>query len=339
MVTIKDVAARANVSATTVSIIINGKEKERKISPATVAKVKTAIAQLNYQPNIAARKLRTFDNNYPNIAIYLAYDHRSSMFNQFIESIYHEQMKGAYEFSITVCPFKSGHLFEENALTSTTSFSAAIITTISPADAEFLKQNPPPFPVVLMNRSLDGFSSVCADTQDSILELAEMIQKKGYKRISAILMQDGYMANKIRYQSFLNACETRGISFSDDYIAFSDDSMEGGFQAAKKLMKAGSLPPVLYCDTDSIALGATYVFNRAGIRIPEDLEIVCICLSNKLYTQYSTPSITIIDISLEKNMVDCLKLVLDLFFNKITEPVNKVYKASVIYRESFPELL
>lgn len=338
MVTIKDVAARANVSATTVSIIINGKAEERKISAATVAKVKTAIAQLNYQPNIAARRLRTFDNNYPNIAIYLAYDHRSSMFNQFIESIYQEQVKSSYEFTITVCPFKSGHLFEENALSSTTSFSAAIITTISPADADFLKQNPPPFPVVLMNRSLDGFSSVCADTQASILELAEMIQKKGYQNISAILMQDAYMANKIRYQSFLNACEMRGISFSNDHIAFSEDSISGGVQAAEQLLKAGHLPPVLYCDTDSIALGATYLFNRSGIQIPGDVEIICICLSNKIYTQYSTPSITIIDISLEKNMVDCLKLVMDLLSNKITEPVNKVYKASVIYRESFPSL-
>ena len=95
MATIKDVAAKANVSVTTVSIIINGKAEERKISEATVSRVMAAIAELNYQPNIAARKLRTFDNNRPNIAIYLAYDHRSHMFSQFVEAIYKEQAKAS----------------------------------------------------------------------------------------------------------------------------------------------------------------------------------------------------------------------------------------------------
>lgn len=336
MATIKDVAAKANVSVTTVSIIINGKAEERKISEATVSRVMAAIAELNYQPNIAARKLRTFDNNRPNIAIYLAYDHRSHMFSQFVEAIYKEQAKGTLDFSITICPFKSGSLCDESTLTSATSFNAAIIAATSPADMEFLKENKPPFPVVLMNRSIKGMSSVCANIEASINELADMIQKKNCNRIATLLMKDAYMANKLRYQGFLSACKKRGISAPDEFIVLTDDSMAGGARAAEQLLKIPDMPRVLYCDTDSIAIGAVHTLNKAGIRIPEDLEILCICLSSPDYTAYSTPSITVVDVSLEKNMIDCLNLILDYLTNQCTEPVEKFYDAPILYRDSFP---
>ena len=58
MATIREVAAKAGVSLSTVSIIINGQAQERKISPATCKRVWDAVRELDYQPNIAARKLR-----------------------------------------------------------------------------------------------------------------------------------------------------------------------------------------------------------------------------------------------------------------------------------------
>ena len=56
MATIKDVAAAAGVSVSTASRALNDNPR---ISTATVAKVKAAAAQLNYQPNRLARTLST----------------------------------------------------------------------------------------------------------------------------------------------------------------------------------------------------------------------------------------------------------------------------------------
>ncbi len=58
MATIKDVAKQAGVSVTTVSIIINGKSEERKISTATQQRVAEAMRS-GYQPNLSARRLRS----------------------------------------------------------------------------------------------------------------------------------------------------------------------------------------------------------------------------------------------------------------------------------------
>jgi LacI family transcriptional regulator len=56
MASIKDVAAHAGVSASTVSYVINNKKIVR---PETYKKIQDAIVAVNYHPNIAARSLKT----------------------------------------------------------------------------------------------------------------------------------------------------------------------------------------------------------------------------------------------------------------------------------------
>ena len=89
MPTIKDVAALAGVSFSTVSIIINGKSAERKISLQTQKKVLDAMKELNYKPNISAKKLR---NHRPTITIALFWttDFRSSMLARFMKGLQDE---------------------------------------------------------------------------------------------------------------------------------------------------------------------------------------------------------------------------------------------------------
>ena len=56
MVTIKDVARRANVSFTTVSHVVN---KTRPVSRDTAARVNDAINELGYLPSELARSLKS----------------------------------------------------------------------------------------------------------------------------------------------------------------------------------------------------------------------------------------------------------------------------------------
>lgn len=57
--TLRDVAASAGVSPTTVSYVLNGRGDQMRISPTTVARVRAAASELAYRPNPKARSLRT----------------------------------------------------------------------------------------------------------------------------------------------------------------------------------------------------------------------------------------------------------------------------------------
>ncbi|SPL91674.1 COG1609: Transcriptional regulators [[Actinomadura] parvosata subsp. kistnae] len=54
MVTMRDVAARANVSIATVSFVLNG---TKRVAPETRARIEAAIEELNYRRNVVARAL------------------------------------------------------------------------------------------------------------------------------------------------------------------------------------------------------------------------------------------------------------------------------------------
>ena len=55
--TIQDVAARAGVSVSTVSNVLNGRESRMRAE--TLGRVQTAIAELGFRPNQSARMLKT----------------------------------------------------------------------------------------------------------------------------------------------------------------------------------------------------------------------------------------------------------------------------------------
>lgn len=56
---IKDIAAALNVSVTTVSFVLNGKAKEKRISEEVTKRVQDFARSVNYKPNLLAQSLRT----------------------------------------------------------------------------------------------------------------------------------------------------------------------------------------------------------------------------------------------------------------------------------------
>ena len=59
MVLLKDIARKAGVSISTVSFVLNGKDKEMRISTGMAKKIKEVALQEGYQPNQVAVSLRT----------------------------------------------------------------------------------------------------------------------------------------------------------------------------------------------------------------------------------------------------------------------------------------
>ena len=79
MATIKQIAEKAGVSLSTVSIVLRGNARERHISEATEQLVRQTAAELGYQPNLAARRLRDGERSPTFIALYLSDDFRTPM--------------------------------------------------------------------------------------------------------------------------------------------------------------------------------------------------------------------------------------------------------------------
>lgn len=110
MSTIKDIAREAGVSIATVSIVLNGKGQERKISKETQARIHQIAKQLKYVPNQSAKKLRATQKNSYAIAFYWATDFRINYLARITLGIQKEIMQQNKVVHLTVVPYEVDNL-------------------------------------------------------------------------------------------------------------------------------------------------------------------------------------------------------------------------------------
>src|SRR5512140_3059025 len=60
-VTVHTIAAHVGVSPAAVSTVLANRHEERRLAPATVERIRQAVRELGYVPNVAARRLRAHD--------------------------------------------------------------------------------------------------------------------------------------------------------------------------------------------------------------------------------------------------------------------------------------
>ena len=155
MATIKDVAAEAGLTVTTVSRVLNNRGY---ISDDARKKVSDAMAKLNYQPNEVARSLHKKSSN--TIGLIVPYI-RHPYFAEMISNIEHEAFKLGYR--VLICNTKGKEEKEREYLDICTGNRVAGIIVFSGTVSvdQFSQMD---VPVITMERSLDsGTASVECD--------------------------------------------------------------------------------------------------------------------------------------------------------------------------------
>lgn len=334
MSTIKDVAALAGVSVATVSIIVNGKAAERKISIATQSKVAAAIKTLNYRPNVSAKKLRNSSHKEYTIGVYWASDFRAHFLARIISGIQGEFLKYEYPINIVICPYKNDYLHVEKGLQTDTAFNAAIIANMSPSDMKYLHSSALKIPIVLFNRYSEKYNSVTIDNYEAGKKAALHFITKGITDIGVILHKRSYLAMSIRNHGFIDACRKNNIHIPAHNIITTESTLAGGVQAAEKLLAHNHLPQGIFCDSDALAQGMLHVFNKKKIIIPDDVEIIAIGMSSPDTSKYSTPSLSVVELPMERMAAECVRLIVDVLEHRIEQPSHVLYDSELILRES-----
>lgn len=335
MVTIKDVANAAQVSTTTVSLIINGKAEERRISPATRSRVLEVMNALGYQPNLSARRLRSNDIRKPIIAFYWPMDYRTNILSSFLSSFQEIIHKLDFDCELVVQTFKNNELEKAAEPIIKNSYHAIIIGATSNEDILYLESISPQMPIVLLNRKSKKFSSVSVDTEEIGLLAARLFRQKGYTEAAVLAAKRPYVATGLRTQAFLTACAQLDITVDDSCIIRKDNTIEGGFLAAEAYCQMAAPPKVIFCDSDSMALGALCAFHQHHLKLPEDIELLAIGLLDPEFTQYSIPSISVIAMPNKTMMQKAVELIIGFLSAPSDEPVHEVLLPEITIRDTF----
>lgn len=337
MATMKDVAELAGVSRSTVSIVINGLQQERKIPEETCRRVYEAMRILNYQPNIMAKRLRGNGKSKPLIALYWPTDFRNNYMSRYIQGFQTFIQQEQYACELVVRSFGEGALCDELDDILHGNYSAAIFVATSQADMDLLEQIHPNIPVVLLNRKSSIYNTVSADYESMAETCVLHFASKCISEIAVLTTNDVHLSSLLRTKTLIRYAKLHNIAISPENILIAPSAeISSAIPIAMEYLSRHRFPKAIYCDSDYLAIGFSYACARLGIRIPEDIEIIAIGMLSPDFTEYSTPSITTDLIPIEEMAAESVRIAVNAIENGSRALVHRIYPGKFLYRESSP---
>lgn len=336
MTTIKDIAARLELSPSTVSIVLKGNGDKRKIKKETQQRILNAAKELGYKPNVQAKILRGSLSAKSNISLYWVSDNRIHLLSRFLKGLQTAIIENDYQFQLSIVPYENNHLKDVLNQESVLATNAIIICNPSEPDMEYLEDNDFHLPIVLYNRYSRKYSTVTMDDKTIGLLPAQIFAAHGRKYPALLKSPATFSGMNIRTNVFEFQLSESGM---ERPVAVTvDDTMQGGYLGAFTLCNLNPLPDCLFCTSDSIALGALKAFYEKGIRIPEQVEIISVGSGRPEQEEYCVPSLSVVSLPLENMAKECLRILSDSLntFNYV--PRSVAFPTPYVARESCPAL-
>jgi len=271
MTTIKDVARHADVSPMTVSRVIN---KSGYASETTRARVEQAIAELGYVPNELARHFRSKRTRTVALVI-------SDITNPFFTTIARgvEDFTAARNFAVMLCNTDESEAEEAGYLQMLIQRQIDGVLLVpsgtSPEPLRLLRSHN--VPVVALDRRVtsEAVDEVRSDSEAGAYQLVRHLLELGHTRIAILSGQRGISTSADRIAGYERALAEACLDVDSELSCNAGFSVEAGLAMARQVLAAVPRPTAIFAANNFIAFGAIRAIREVGLRVPDDVSVVC----------------------------------------------------------------
>ncbi len=291
LMNIKEIAKRANVSTATVSRTLNN---TAHVEPATAQKVRQAIKELHYRPNITARALasgRSFT-----IGL-LVSDIVNPFFPELVKGFEDAATARGYDVLVANTNYDVERMtscvrrFIERKVDG-----VAIMT--SEVNRNLIRElERRSIPIVFLDVGVVGrrISNVRVDYTRGMSEAVAHLLALGHNRIAFIAGPADLRSAHIRRTCFLECLKEFGISENKLLMQVGDHKIEGGEAAMNRLLRLKRRATAVLASNDLMAIGALKAVRAANLRVPEDVSVIG--FDDIEWAKHADPPLTTISLS------------------------------------------
>jgi LacI family transcriptional regulator len=272
LVTIYDIAKEANVSAMTVSRVINN---TGRISEATRVKVHKVMNELGYVPNTVARSLVLQETKMLSLLI-------TDITNPFYTTLARGAEDAAKRFGYKLL---FGNSDENNAkekdyvdMILSTRVDGVLFAPAGDSSLEHLRLlQKRKIPFVLLDREVPGIDSdiVLGDSKEGARQLIEHLIDLGHKRIALINGSSDTSTARSRLAGYKEALKLRDLPFDAELV---EEVTYRGLEdeaALSSLLALQEPPTAIFAANNFLALGIIRILRSLNLSLPEDISLVC----------------------------------------------------------------
>jgi LacI family transcriptional regulator len=272
-VTIYEVAKKAGVAISTVSRVLNDSPN---VSEETKEKVQKAIDELNFRPQVSARKLASKE---PQILAVAVPSFTTPFFNELLKGIKDEIRK----MDLDIILYNTGSKDPEEAVINffdRGTADALVLLSIDVSETVHKHLQSTHIPIVLVNSAHESYNYYVLNDYKGGYMAGEHLVKQGYERMGMITTPVETRSSTERERGFKDALRNFKMPIDKDLFVTGDTTKhagfteESGFEAIYKYKEMGKFPDALFCTNDTQALGALHALSKLGMRVPEDIAIM-----------------------------------------------------------------
>ncbi len=271
-VRMRDVAARAGVSVSTVSLVLSG---DIRIPEDTTRKVLQTVKAMEYRPNIIARNLARKGSR--TIGVILpehAFTRNQSFFYQCLHGIHSQTQPGGYKILVEA----ANKVFLErryyHRLLKEQSADGVIYMAAMLNDTFLSDMVREPMPFVLLSSVLDdsNLPSVQPNNQLASELATKHLISLGHKKIAFIGGPETTSMGRDRSRGYRNALKETGLAIHTDLMV----NGEFGTLEADSVMDSLMVhrPTAIVAAGDQMAYGVLSALRRLGRKVPDDVAVV-----------------------------------------------------------------
>ncbi|ORC57390.1 LacI family transcriptional regulator [Pseudomonas floridensis] len=328
MATIKDVAALAGISYTTVSHVLN---KTRPVSEPVRLKVEAAIAQLDYVPSAVARSLKAKSTSTIGLLIP---NGMNPYFAELARGI--EDYCERNGFCVILCnsddnPDKQRSYLRvllEKRVDGLIVSSVGGDTTVAGGLMDVRT------PLVIVDRELDGIEAdmVRIDHEEGAYLATRHLLDLGHRRIACIGGPRNSLVAEMRLAGYRRAMQQACVEIAPGLAVHSEFTSPAGYEAAGGLL-AGHKPTAIFAGNDVIAIGVLRAAAERNISVPRDLSVVG--FDDIEVSRYVSPALTTVGQSIMQLGETAAEMLLYRIAQPHASPVLKrLVTPCVVVRES-----
>lgn len=280
-VTLREVARRAGVSPSTVSNLLNGRDK--RMAASTRRRIVAAIEELGYQPNSAARQLRTGQVKtiglvVPSVA--------NPFWGSFAKAVEGQALR--FDQQILLCNSERDPAREQAYVDELWAggVRAVIIGSSLPSFDHLRSAVGRGMRLVAFDREPQlgdppGLITVSVDNRLGGIMATRHLLSLGHRQIGFISGAIATVSRRQRLAGYSEALQDAGVPFRTELVwtegpsDFGDvDGADRGQQGMKALLRIDDPPTAVVAINDMYAIGACAAVHEEGLRVPQDVSVV-----------------------------------------------------------------
>jgi len=274
-VSIKDIADAVGLSTAAVSIVLSGKNKNRRVSKKMTEKILATAKEMNYQPNLLAQSLQSGKSK--TIGLLVA-DICNPFFALVATNIQSELQKQGYAVIIINTEENAQRMDEAILLLRARQVDGLIVVPTAYGEQSIQNLVKSKIPLVLFDRYFPQFetSNVLANGYKAVYEATIQEIQKGKKNIKFFTYKTPLNSIRSREQGYITAMREAKL---DDYIDIRSVSYYNINEEIEKEITSiediENQQMCIICSSNNVSVATLKGIKERKVNIGKDIDVIC----------------------------------------------------------------